>query len=58
VVIQHLFEGGTEVPVVLPSHGNAKHQFAPYHRTQSSSLNILKQATGKPKVVVMCIKAV
>jgi len=50
--IQYLFEGGTEVPVVLPPHGNAKHQSMPYYRTQSSTLNKLKQATGKSKVVV------
>jgi len=38
--------------VVLPPHENAKHQSTPHHRTQSSTLNKPKQATGKPKVVV------
>ena len=36
--------------MILPPHGNAN--TTPYHRTQSSTLNKLKQATGKPKVVV------
>jgi len=46
---------GTEVPVVLPPHGNTKHQFTSYHQTQSSTLNKLKQATEKPQVVVIPI---
>lgn len=30
-VIQYLFRGGTEVPVVLPPNGNGKHQRTCYH---------------------------
>ena len=42
-VVQYLFDDGIEVPIVLPPHGNAKHQVTPYHRTQKSTIEKLKQ---------------
>ena len=54
-VVQYLFDKGIEVPIVLPPHGNAKHQVVPYHRTQKSTIEKLKQTGGKPKWVVASV---
>ena len=51
-VVQYLFEGGCEVPVTLPPHGNAKKTVTSYHRTQKSTLLQMKEMSGKPKVIV------
>ena len=51
-VVQYLFEYGREVPVILLPHGNAKHDNTPYRRTQTSTLSMMKNTTGKPKSVV------
>ena len=53
--MQYLFDKGIEVPIVLPPHGNAKHQVVPYHRTQKSTIEKLKQTGGKPKWVVASV---
>ena len=52
VVIQYLFDRGIEVPVVLPPHGNAKNQVTPFRHTQKTTLDMLKQKSGKPKWVL------
>ena len=49
-VVQYLFEGGNEVPVIIPPHGNAKK--VSYKCTQNSTLSRIKQIPGKPKNVV------
>ena len=54
-VVQYLFDEGTEVPIVMPPHGNAKNQVNPYHRTQKSTIDKLKQRAGKPKMVVASV---
>ena len=51
-VVQYLFDGGKEVPVVLLPHGNAKNTTTQYRRTQKSTLSRLKEVSGKPKDVV------
>lgn len=54
-VIQYVFEGGEEVPVIyviIPCHGNAKKDSTSYRRTQKSTLSRMKQMAGKPKSVV------
>ena len=50
--MQYLFEGGHEVSVILPPHGNAKIDATPYRRTQKSTLSKMKDTSGKPKSVV------
>ena len=37
-VVQYLFDGGEEVPVILPPHGNAKKDTSSYRRMQKSTL--------------------
>lgn len=49
--LQYLFEGGVEMPVILPPHGNTK-ETTSYCRTQPSILNKLKDEHGNPKAVV------
>ena len=51
-VVQYLFDGGKEVPVVLLPHGNTKNTTTQYRRTQKSTLSHLKEVSGKPKDVV------
>ena len=51
-VVQYLFEGGNEIPVIIPPHGNTKKEKASYRRTQKSTLSRIKQIPGKPKNVV------
>ena len=48
-VVQHLFDGGNDVPVIIPPHGNAKKEKASYRCTQKSTLSKIKQIPGKPK---------
>ena len=52
VIMQYLFEGGIEVPVITPPHGNAKKDLCSYRRTQKSTLNQIKEMCGRPKNVV------
>ena len=52
VVVQYLFDAGVEVPVILPPHGNTKKQVTPYHRTQKTTLDKLKNTVEKPKWVL------
>ena len=54
-VVQYLFDKGIEVPIVLLPHGNAKHQVVPYHCTQKSTIEKLKQTGEKPKWVVASV---
>ena len=54
-VVQFLFDEGTEVPIVMPPHGNAKNQVNPYHYTQKSTIDKLMQIAGKPKMVVASV---
>ena len=51
-VVQYVFEGGEEVPVIIPPHGNAKKDSTSYRRTQKSTLSSIKEMAGKPKTVV------
>lgn len=51
-VVQYIFEGGEEVPVIIPPHGNAKKDSTAYRRTQKSTLSRIKEMAGKPKNVV------
>ena len=51
-VVQYVFEGGEEVPVIIPPHGNAKKDSTSYRRTQKSTLSKIKEMTGKPKSAV------
>ena len=51
-VVQYLFEGGNEIPVIIPPHGNTKKEKASYRRTQKSTLSRIKQIPAKPKNVV------
>ena len=51
-VVQYVFEGGEEVPVIVPPHGNAKRDSTSYRRTQKSTLSKMKEIAGKPKSVV------
>ena len=54
-VVQYLFDGGNEVPVIIPPHGNAKKEKASYRRTQKSTLSEIKQIPGKPKNFVSVV---
>ena len=53
-LIQYVFLGGEEVPVLLPSHGNSKKNKRPYIRTQKSTLDSIKENIGvmRPKQTV------
>ena len=51
-VVQYVFEGGEEVPVIIPPHGNAKKDSTSYRHTQKSMLSKIKEMAGKPKSVV------
>ena len=51
-IVQYVFEGGEEVPVIKPPHGNAKKDSTSYRHTQKSTLSRMKDVAGKPKSVV------
>lgn len=51
-VVQYLFDGGKEVPVVFLPHGNAKNTTTLYRQTQWNTLSRLKEVPGKPKDIV------
>ena len=51
-IVQYLFEGGKEVPVVLLPHGNTKRAATIYCQTQKSTLSRIKEVSGKPTDVV------
>ena len=51
-VVQHLFEGGNEIPVIITTYGNTINKKASYRRTQKSTLSRIKQIPGNPKYVV------
>ena len=51
-VVQYLFDGGKEVPVVLLPHSNTKNNTTVFRRTQKSTLSCIKEISGKPKDVV------
>ena len=51
-VVQYLFKGENEIPVIIPPPGNTKNKKASYRRTQKSTLSRIKQIPGKPKNVV------
>ena len=51
-VVQYVFEGGEEVPVIIPPHGNAKKDSTSYRCTQKSTLSKIKEMAGKPKSIV------
>ena len=53
--MQYLFEGGNEVPVVIPPHGNAKTNTSSYCRTQKSTIAKIKNSSGKPKSIVSSV---
>lgn len=54
-VVQYLFEGGNEVPVVIPPHGNSKKEKSSYRRTQKSTLSKVKKMSGTPKSLVSAL---
>ena len=51
-VVQYLFDDGNEIPVILRPHGNAKKASTSHPRTQSSTLQKIKESKAKPKIVV------
>ena len=51
MLLSSIFEGGVEVPVVVPPHGNAK-DLIYYRYTQKCTLSRIKEMEGKPKSVV------
>ena len=57
-VVQYLFDGGKEVPVVLPPHGNAKKDRSSYYRTQKSTLAKIKETAGRAARAKSVISAV
>ena len=50
-VVQYLFDGGNEVPVIIPPHGNAKKVTASYRRTQKSRLS---KSQASLKMLCLC----
>ena len=54
-VVQYLFEGGKEVPVVISSHGNSKHSKNAYCCTQKSTMEQIKSLPGKPKSIISAV---
>ena len=52
VVVQYLFDAGVEVPVIMPPHGDSKKQVTPYHHTQKTTLDKLKNTVEKPKWIL------
>lgn len=48
-IVQYFFLGGNEVPVQTLCHGNSKAKERPYYRTQSSTLEAIKEESKNNK---------